>query len=120
MAQFASIQATPEGSGIRLRFKLGTPGTIGWQVFDPTSGAFLFEGEWIESHANNIDLRLNLPADDGPYRVQVAPVEDRERFILIDARVTNGSVEMTSPRVASSDCRRTRAPGHVCAEGSER
>ena len=102
VAHFASIQATQEGSAIRLRFRLDAPGTVGWQVFDPASGVFLFEGEWFEARANNVDLRLDLPGDDGPYRVQVAPIEDRERFILIDARVANGTIEMTPPRVTSS------------------
>jgi lipopolysaccharide transport system permease protein len=102
MAQFSSIAANPEGSSIRLSFHLDSPQTVGWQVFDPVSGAFLFEGEWLETRTPQVDLQLNLPGDDGPYRVQVAPIEDRDRFILIDAQVANGRIEMAAPRVESS------------------
>jgi len=42
-----------------------------------------------------------LPQGDGPYRIQVAPVADRKRFILIEARVDDGKVSMDAPRVTS-------------------
>ena len=102
MPKFASIQATPDNTAIRLRFRIDAPATIGWQVFDPFSGVFLFEGEWFDARSTDVDLRLDLPRGDGPYRVQIAPVEDRERFILIEARVLNGKLEMEAPRVASA------------------
>jgi lipopolysaccharide transport system permease protein len=102
MAQFTAVEATQEGSAISLRFAIDSPGVIGWQIFDPASGAFLFEGEWSEARDSRVALRIDLPRDDGPYRVQVAPVEDRERFILIDARVENGTLKMDPPRVAST------------------
>jgi len=109
MAQFSAVKATQEGSAIRLLFSIDSPGVIGWQVFDPASGAFLFEGEWSEARESAVALRIDLPNDDGPYRVQVAPVEDRERFILIDARVANGELQVTSPRIASTgEMRRER------------
>src|SRR5215471_782102 len=109
MAQFSGVKATQEGSAIRLSFSIDSPGVIGWQVFDPASGAFLFEGEWSEAGDSGVALRIDLPKDDGPYRVQVAPVEDRERFILIDARVANGELQVTSPRIASTgEMRRER------------
>src|SRR6516225_7274474 len=102
MPKFASIQATPDNTAIRLRFRIDAPATIGWQVFDPFSGVFLFEGEWFDARSTDVDLRLDLPRGDGPYRVQIAPVENRERFILIEARVLNGKLEMEAPRVASA------------------
>ena len=101
MARFDTIDAAAEGGAIRLRFHIDAPGAIGWQVFDPVSGAFLFEGQWPDVREADMDLRLELPRDDGPYRVQVAPVEDRERFILIEARMAGGRVDMDAPRVAS-------------------
>src|ERR1051326_4957393 len=102
MASFQAIEAAAEGSSIRLRFRIDSPAVLGWQVFDPSSGAFLFEGEWSDVRETNVDMRLDLPAGDGPYRVQVAPVADRHRFILIDARVHDGQLEMDAPRVASA------------------
>jgi lipopolysaccharide transport system permease protein len=104
--KFEAIQAAPEGSAIRLRFRLGsangTPLIVGWQVFDPVSGVFLFEGRWSELRDGAADLRLELPPGDGPYRVQVAPVADRRNFILIEARVSDGRCEIETPRVASA------------------
>jgi lipopolysaccharide transport system permease protein len=104
--KFESVEAAAEGSAIRLRFRLrsanGTPAIVGWQVFDPVSGVFLFEGRWSELRDGVADLRLDLPPGDGPYRVQVAPVADRRNFILIDAQVTDGNCEIEAPRVASA------------------
>lgn len=109
MATFQNIEATREDSAIRLRFQLEYARVLGWQVFDPATGAFLFEGEWSGVRGPNVDLSLALPPQDGPYRVQVAPVEDRERFILIEARMAGGQVEMDAPRIASAAAlRRTR------------
>jgi lipopolysaccharide transport system permease protein len=103
---FESIQAAPEGPAIKVRFRLGsangTPVVVGWQVFDPVSGVFLFEGLWSELPNAAADLRLELPPGDGPYRVQVAPVADRRKFILIDARMTDGKCEIEALRVASA------------------
>jgi len=102
MAKFQEVVAVREDPAIRLRFRLDEPRVLGWQVFDPATGAFLSEGQWPEPRGPVVDLSVSLPAQDGPYRVHVAPVEDRQRFILIEARVSGGSVEVSSPRVAST------------------
>jgi len=113
MALFESVQATHEGCDIRLRFHLRSRDdracVLGWQVLDPVSGAFLFEGEWTEARGGDVDLRVKLPAEDGPYRVQVAPVEDRARFLLLDAHVTEGELALGSPRVTSAGAERRAA-----------
>ncbi len=41
MATFQDIEAACEDSAIRLRFRLERAGVLGWQVFDPATGAFL-------------------------------------------------------------------------------
>jgi lipopolysaccharide transport system permease protein len=102
MARFEGVQATREGSDIRLRFRLDRPCVLGWQVLDPATGAFLFEGEWSEARGGDVDLRVKLPAEDGPYRVQVAPVEDRARFLLLDAHVIEGALALEAPRVTTA------------------
>jgi lipopolysaccharide transport system permease protein len=102
MARFQNVEATREHSAIRLRFRLDRPYVLGWQAFDPATGVFLFEGEWSGVNGPNVDLSLVLPPQDGPYRVHVAPVEDRERFILIEARMSGGQIEMDASRVASA------------------
>jgi lipopolysaccharide transport system permease protein len=102
MAKFGAVEAETEGTAIRVRFELDAPGVVGWQIYDPATGAFLFEGQWTQERDTSVSLRVPLPGEDGPYRVQVAPVSDREQFILIDASVGHGHVELAAPRVASN------------------
>ncbi|HLH38863.1 MAG TPA: ABC transporter permease [Bryobacteraceae bacterium] len=102
MARFTGIQAEIEKCGIRLRFRIDSPCVMGWQIYDPETGAFLFEGEWSELRETKVDLQIALPEEDGPYRVHVAPVQDRNRFILIDARVRAGAIEISPPRACSA------------------
>jgi lipopolysaccharide transport system permease protein len=103
------IDAVAEGAAIRLRFRLDQPGIIGWQLYDPTTGAFLQEGEWSEVTGREADLRIPLPSEEGAYSVQVAPVKDRARFIQIAARVGEGKLEIGMPRVlTASSVRRAR------------
>ena len=110
MAMFEKIAAAVEGHAIRVHFELDAPCVVGWQIYDPATGAFLFEGEWREIRDKKVDLCVALPEDDGPYRVQVAPVEDRNRFVLIDAEVHDGALEMSPPRISTTGAlRRERA-----------
>src|SRR5690349_505039 len=98
MARFDGVQAAVEGGAIRVHFDLEAPCVVGWQIFDPETGAFLFEGEWREMSAKKCDLSVVLPQDEGSYRVHVAPVEDRDRFVLIDAHVRGDKVDISPPR----------------------
>src|SRR5260221_3368132 len=102
MARFNAVQATAEGYAIQLHFEMDTAGVLGWQLFDPATGAFLYEGEWRETPRGPVDLLVTLPSEEGPYRVQVAPVADRARYIAIDARVREAHVEMDEPHVVSA------------------
>src|SRR5689334_11874328 len=95
------VEAVAEGAAIRLRFRLPEPAIIGWQLYDPSTGAFLQEGEWLEVEGREVDLQIPLPPEEGDYRVQVAPVKDRAHFIAIDARVGEGKLEIGAPRVLS-------------------
>ena len=103
------LEAVAEGAAIHLRFRLDRPGVIGWQLYDPSTGAFLLEGEWSEVTGLDADLRIPLPPQEGAYRVQVAPVKDRARFIEIAARVWAGKLEIGAPRVlTAASVRRAR------------
>src|SRR6185369_901106 len=75
------------------------PGIIGWQLYDPSTGAFLQEGEWSELRGSAADLQIPVPAEDGPYQIQVAPVADRARYISIQATVESGKLEIAPPCV---------------------
>ncbi len=102
MARYREVAASVEGREIHVRFDLDAPCVVGWQIYDPLTGAFLFEGEWRQLRDTHADLRVELPAEDGPYRVQLAPVEDRGRFIVIEARVNEGSAEVSPPRLGTA------------------
>src|SRR5271155_2310562 len=102
MARFHSVEAAVDGNAIRVRFDLDAPSVVGWQIYDPSSGAFLFEGQWTELRDTKVDLRIALPLEDGPYRVQVAPVADRETFVLIDAHLSSDGLAMSPARVTTS------------------
>ena len=102
MATYRAVTAEAQGNSIRVRYQGTAGGVIGWQLFDPTTGAFLYEGEWSEASGPNVDLRVTLPDEAGPYRVQVAPVADRGRYIAIDAQVGEGTVDISTPRVISA------------------
>jgi len=113
MRKMDVLEAVAEGTTIHLRFQLERPGVIGWQLYDPSTGAFLQEGEWSEVTGRDADLRIPLPAEEGAYSVQVAPVKDRSRFIEIAARVGSGvpgtTLEIGTPRVlTASSVRRAR------------
>jgi len=113
MPSFEILGAGVDGGAIRLRFRLDQPGVIGWQLYDPNTGAYLQEGEWSEMTGRDADLRIPLPDEEGAYSVQVAPVNDRSRFIEIAARVGAGvpgtTLEIGTPRVlTASSVRRAR------------
>jgi len=99
MDRFSAVEAHAEGATVRLRFEIDQPGIIGWQLYDPSTGAFLQEGEWSELRGSAADLQIPVPAEDGPYQIQVAPVADRARYISIQATVESGKLEIAPPCV---------------------
>ncbi|MGH9559678.1 MAG: hypothetical protein ACRD30_10595, partial [Bryobacteraceae bacterium] len=83
--------------GRNIHVKLDDSGSMGWRISDPATGAFLSEGE------SDGDIVIGVPEQDGPYRVQVFPVAAQNgRFVLIDAQVNGGAIEISSPRVATA------------------
>ena len=95
-------EAVTEGAAIRLRFQLDEPAVVGWQLYDPSTGAFLQEGEWSEVTGCDADLYIPLPSEAGSYSVQVAPVKDRAHYIEIEARVGEKSLEIGPAHVLSA------------------
>jgi len=100
VAVFLNIHANVEDAQIRVRFTLDQPCVVGWQIFDPSTGAFLFEGEWVRLTDPKADLAIPL-SDEGAYRIHIAPVNDRARFIELDAEVNDGKAVIHAPRVHS-------------------
>jgi lipopolysaccharide transport system permease protein len=95
-------EAVTEGAAIRLRFQLDEPAVVGWQLYDPSTGAFLQEGEWSEVTGRDADLCIPLPGEEGDYSVQVAPVKDRARYIAIEAHVGAGKLAIGPAQVLSA------------------
>jgi lipopolysaccharide transport system permease protein len=104
------VEAKAEDDVIHLRFLVDQPGVIGWQLYDPATGAFLQEGEWSEVQGREVDLRIPRPTQEGAYSLQVAPVNDRARFIEIALQVgTAGRLEIGTPRIlTAASVRRAR------------
>jgi lipopolysaccharide transport system permease protein len=102
MSRFEGVEATSENIAVRLRLRLDRPCTLSWQVLDPATGAILAEGERPETPGPDVDLRIALPPEDGPYRVQVTQMANRGRMVLIDGRIAGGTIELDAPHVASA------------------
>lgn len=107
MAKFSAVHATVEGMAIHLQFAIDEPGMLSWQAFDPDTGAFLFEGEGARVNHGPVAMRVTLPKTEGPYLIRVAPVEDRTRFIQLEARVNEKKVvDVGVPCVTSENALR--------------
>ncbi|MFN7936186.1 MAG: ABC transporter permease [Bryobacteraceae bacterium] len=93
-------------------WRVADEAAIGWQVYDPETGIFLYEGDWTRlirdvAHGESAELNLDLslPAADGLYRIYVSPIDARtgwlyargEEFLMVDAEVVNGE-----PRILST------------------
>jgi lipopolysaccharide transport system permease protein len=101
MASFSNLAAKQHGHSIHVHFDMDEPCVVGYQIYDPSTGAFLFEGEWREIRDRRVDIEVAVPEDEGPYRIQVAPVDARDRFILIDAHVHEGVLEIAPARIST-------------------
>jgi lipopolysaccharide transport system permease protein len=99
--RFENLATAIDGDAVRARFRMARPAVVGWQLYDPVTSTFLWEGEWSEAPAE-VDLRIPLPREDGAYRIQIAPVDDRDRFVQIDVEVADGRVAHTHSRVNSA------------------
>jgi len=87
---------------LRLAFELspGRAWQLGWQIYDPHTGAFLQEGEWLNTPGGTVRLTIPLPAGPGRYHVFLSTRDDKlgwhfQRhypFILVEAEVEAGRI----------------------------
>lgn len=92
-------------------WRVADEAAIGWQVYDPESGIFLYEGEWIRlagdvPHGGSAEIstEISLPQADGLYRIYVSPIDRRtgwlyargEEFLIVDAEVVGGEARILS------------------------
>jgi lipopolysaccharide transport system permease protein len=89
---------------------------IGYQIFDPDTGTFIFEGEWQPVHEGKADVRVELPPERGRYHVYVSPIDENrgwdyhlgKRFFLIEAAVENGRARLIETVVTTLRALRRR------------
>ena len=102
MAIFTGVEASIRLATIRLCFSLDAPRIVGWQIYDPSTGAFLFEGEWIEADGRSSETARPAARRRRAVSRPGCPVEDRDA-IHVDRRAGdrwNGRASR-APRVTS-------------------
>jgi lipopolysaccharide transport system permease protein len=111
-ARYHDLEAAAgERSSIRVRFRLDAVDVdeAGWQIYDPATGRFITEGQWIRLDGDRqLDLHIELPEQDGAYRVYVSPRGRGEwlfargdAFVVIDAVVRNAVAIVEKARVTT-------------------
>jgi lipopolysaccharide transport system permease protein len=83
--------------------------SLGWQIFDPETGTFIAEGDWIPfrkdlapAETEDVELRLTLPPEHGRYHVYISPIhtgsgwfyQSGAQFLLLDAQVEHGKAHL--------------------------
>jgi lipopolysaccharide transport system permease protein len=140
-ARYIDTQVTAEsGRLLRLVFRLGNDSgetwrkesgfAVGWQIFDPASGLFLSEGEWIPLSADlapgesvPVEAPVELPAERGLYRIYVSPIDPKTGwqyekggpFIVIDAEVEDGRARLIGHRLTTLGRLRWESPHRTLA-----
>jgi len=105
-------------------WRVADEAAIGWQVYDPETGIFLYEGDWIglaqdvgHGESARLTMDVSLPRADGLYRIYVSPIDRRtgwlyargEEFLVVDAEVVGGEPRILSTsRTTLSRLRRAR------------
>jgi lipopolysaccharide transport system permease protein len=133
IAEFRHAEVAADGQVLRIRLTLRNKDTrpwkpgdffIGWQWFDPDTNLFIREGEWtaIESlvgagESLTTELNIGFPPEPGGYRVYVSPLEQSsgwaynmgERFMLIDAAMSNRQLRVQGSEVTTRRALRWRS-----------
>lgn len=111
IAGFHEVEVEAHGLELRLGFKLSPDAAwqLGWQIYDPHTGAFLQEGEWLDLSGGDVQLMIPLPAEPGQYHVYVSPRDEKlgwhfqqhYPFLLVEARVEAGRIEACGAEVTT-------------------
>lgn len=105
-------------------WRVADEAAIGWQVYDPETGIFLYEGDWVRlaqdvphGESARLAMDVSLPSADGLYRIYVSPIDRRTgwlytrggEFLVVDAEVVGGETRILSTnRTTLSRLRRAR------------
>ncbi|MBL8209554.1 MAG: ABC transporter permease [Bryobacterales bacterium] len=115
-----SAKSVAAGGALRLSCTLENQGepfhVIGYQIYDPETGLFIQEGDWLDlgrevgrGSSTTLDLALQLPEADGVYRVYVSPRSADGRWLyvdggpllLVDAEVSGGQVHSRCTQITT-------------------
>ncbi len=118
-ARYSELTAeASEHTTVRVRFKLESKGVdqAGWQIYDPLTGRFITEGEWVSApDSGMVDLNIELPPQPGAYRLYVSPRGGGEwlfaqgsEFVVVDAEVADTNAHVTDARVTTLGALRRR------------
>jgi lipopolysaccharide transport system permease protein len=83
--------------------------SLGWQIFDPETGTFIAEGDWLSlkkdlapAETEDVEVKVTLPPEKGRYHVYISPIHAGEgwfyqrgaAFLLVDAVVEGGKARL--------------------------
>src|ERR1700712_629137 len=83
--------------------------SLGWQIFDPETGTFIAEGDWLSlkkdlapAETEEVEVKLTLPPERGHYHVYISPIhagtgwfyQRGASFLLVDAWVEGGKARL--------------------------
>ena len=101
----AEITVASESCSLQVQIRQAAA-PVGWQLFDPDTGLFILEGEWVKPEPDgSVALKVGLPRESGRYRIYVSPVDEAgwhyqrgRRFLVIDAEVDGRSARVIGSR----------------------
>jgi len=117
---YRELEAVPgPQASVQVRFRLDAPNVdqAGWQIYDPESGRFITEGQWVPvDSTSRLDLQIELPPQPGAYRIYVSPRAKGEwlfasgqPFVAIDTVVDAGQARVTEARITTLSALRREA-----------
>jgi lipopolysaccharide transport system permease protein len=83
--------------------------SLGWQIFDPETGTFIAEGDWLSlkkdlapAETEEVEVKVTLPPERGHYHVYISPIhaatgwfyQRGASFLLVDACVEAGRARL--------------------------
>lgn len=120
------VAAAPSTGCLRVEFTLrnnskgywrrGEGYALGWQIYDPRTGLFIAEGEWVPLPVDlgpgasaPVSLDLILPPQSGHYRVYISPVQEKRgwlferggELLVVDAEVSGDAVRVVGWRATT-------------------
>jgi len=90
--------------------------SLGWQIFDPETGTFIAEGDWVNlkkdlapAEAEDVELELALPPEKGRYHIYISPIhagsgwfyQKGASFLLVDAYVEHSRAKLLETAVTT-------------------